>query len=344
MKQRDRDRLLSSTLLALLVHLVVGVVLFFTAPWSTPEPPEYREPLRVVFDAPEPEPQRESPPQREREPQPSEPTEPEPPEPPPAPTPEPDPEPTPTPEAAEEPTPAPSRERTSAPAAPAEPWDIPETADQATPAPSPPTERSIDRDALAENIPTGPNAEFLAQQEAARRAAFAELSRELDSVERLQQELLAERAAYPAAEANRSETISALERRLDQALQDLKNRRDDEAVIGVTDAESGEQSAPGAQGPRTSGGRGLVAGSPRPDFSSVRWREGLPGEVLITVRFWVNRAGSVVRYETVPGDLTILASSGLRSAIDRTVSGWRFESSSSAGAEELGRAVYVIER
>ncbi|MFW6329147.1 MAG: hypothetical protein ACOC28_03550, partial [Alkalispirochaetaceae bacterium] len=230
---------------------------------------------------------------------------------------------------------------TPEPAPGGEPWDIPETEEERSS--PPPPEPSIDREELRQNIPTGPDAEFQRQQERARQDAFAQLSEELNSIERLQQEVLTERAADSDA-SRQSANLSALEAQLDEALSDLRRRREDESVLGVTPGEEREQPDPRSdEGPRTRGGRGLVAGSPRPEFSSVRWREGLPGEVVITVRFWVSRQGAVVRHETSPGDLTLLAPSGLREAIDRTVAGWRFEQSSAAAAEELGRVTYVIE-
>ncbi|MFW6329721.1 MAG: hypothetical protein ACOC28_06450, partial [Alkalispirochaetaceae bacterium] len=95
MKHADRDRLLAAGLLAVLIHLVIGGVLYLTVPRRTAEQEEYRQPLRVVFNEPDlPTPPEQEPPEPE-------PPEPEPPEDPPEPEPEPDPEPQPpTPEPA----------------------------------------------------------------------------------------------------------------------------------------------------------------------------------------------------------------------------------------------------
>jgi hypothetical protein len=173
---------------------------------------------------------------------------------------------------------------------------------------------------------------------------FAALEEEISEIERLQEELISAReSASPGSEP--SAEISALRRRLDQALSDLSRPGEEDAVVRVgPEGEPVGTEATAADGPRTSGGRGLVAGDPRPDFSRVRWREGVPGEVVITVRFWVNRGGEVVHHRYVPADLTLLASAGLREAIDRTVAGWRFQAAPNAGATEAGRVVYVIER
>ena len=381
MTRTDRDRIISALVLAILFHLVLGIVLLLTAPWETPERDEYREPLRVVFEEPpepetpaterEPEPMEPEP----REPEPTEPPEPEPaePQPTPEPTPEPEPaEPQPTPEPAPAPTPEPAPEaapapetpprtsqrrepesRTDAPAAesaPEEPpaaedfaplWDIPADESPGEDRSDPAPERSLDRRELREDaLPSGPNAEFARRQEERLRREFEALSREIDRIESIQQELLTVRRSSDEPESSRE--VAELQERLDRALSDLRERGDEERLVEV-DAE-GDRRESGGEGPETSGGRGLVAGTPRPDFEDVRWREGLPGRVLVTVRFWVDRGGNVVEWEPIPADLSLLASAGLRQALQSTVRGWRFESNPNAGARELGRVVYVIER
>jgi hypothetical protein len=174
---------------------------------------------------------------------------------------------------------------------------------------------------------------------------FAALEEELSEIERLQEELIAARTESEEPGTEPSAEIDRLQRRLDQALSNLDRPGDEDAVVRVGPEGEPSGTEPGAEeGPQTSGGRGLVAGDPRPDFSAVRWRDGLPGEVIVTVRFWVNPRGEVVDREFVPGDLTLLARGGLREAINRTINGWRFEAAPGAGSREPGRVVYVIER
>lgn len=344
MKHTDAERIASALILAFLIHLVIGVILAFTVPWERELEDEFVEPIRVVLDDPPP-PERE--PQRQPAPEPE-------PEPPPEPTPEPAPETesaTPAPdeapsrEAAEtEPSPGPSGERQARQPQQADAWDIPEDTDSSQPA-APPPERSIDRQALRQqSIPEGPSGEFAAEQQEEMERRFAALEEEISQIERLQEELLAARESAPPGSRSSAE-IDQLQRRLDQALSDLNRPGEEDAVVRVgPEGEPTGTEAARADGPRTSGGRGLVAGDPRPDFSGVRWRDALPGEVVITVRFWVNRSGEVVDHEEVPADLSLLARSGLREAIDRTVAGWRFQAAPNAGATEAGRVVYVIER
>lgn len=357
MKHADAERIASALILAVLIHLVIGVILAFTVPWQSEREDEYLEPIRVVFDEPpvtEPPPEEAEPPEPAAEPTVEPPSESD--------------EPTPAPEespareapASERPareTPAreapASRAPNDAPAAPesgsatgqAERWDIPESAAEPSQPAAPPPERTINPQALRqESIPEGPSGEYARQQREEMERRFAALEEEISEIDRLQEELISAReSAAPGSES--SAEIDRLQRRLDQALSDLSRPGDEDAVVRVgPEGDPAGTEAAAADGPRTSGGRGLVAGDPRPDFSRVRWREGVPGEVVITVRFWVNRAGTVVDHEYTPADLTLLARSGLREAIDRTVGGWRFQTAPNASASEAGRVVYVIER
>lgn len=335
MKHAEAERIASALVLAILIHLVIAIILAFTVPWESDSEEEFREPIRVVLNEPVVE-------------QPPEPVEPEAEEPLPPEDSEPEPTPEPTPEIATAPepeSPAPEQPRATPQAEQprAESWEIPREEEPSQPAPPAPEPRL--REELTQSFPTGPDAQFREQQREQMEREFAALEEELSQIEQLQEELIAARSESAAPDPEPSAAIETLQRRLDQALSDLNRPGQEDGVVRV--GPEGEPAGPqsgAVDGPQTSGGRGLVAGDARPSFSSVQWRDGLPGEVVVTVRFWVNPQGEVVDREFVPADLSLLARSGLREAINRTINGWRFERAPSAGAREPGRVVYVIER
>ena len=74
MRHHDLERIAAAVVLALLIHLVIGVVVALTAPWERFDEEPYQEPIRVLLqpqeEATAPEPQPEEPTQPEPEPQP----------------------------------------------------------------------------------------------------------------------------------------------------------------------------------------------------------------------------------------------------------------------------------